>query len=61
LQAAQGDDFAPVRRLVWRDRASVPPWKGPMWLRAVRCFVRCRRKVRRARGEPALSTPLFSG
>jgi len=61
LQAAQGDDFAPVRRLAWRDRASVPPWKGPMWLRAVRCFVRCRRKVRRARGEPALSTPLFSG
>jgi|SRR4249919_3936144 len=61
LQAGMDEDFAALRRLSWRDRASVPPWKGPLWLRALRSFVRFRRKVRRARGEPALSTPLFSG
>lgn len=59
LHAAMDDRPAQLRRLIWRHRASVPPWDGPRWLAAIRCYARCKRKIRRARGEPALTEPLF--
>ena len=59
LREAVDDRPARLRRLVWRHRASVPPWDGPRWLAALRCYARCKRKIRRARGEPALTVPLF--
>jgi glycosyltransferase involved in cell wall biosynthesis len=59
LKEAADERPARLRRLVWRHRASVPPWDGPRWLAAFRCYARCKRKIRRARGEPALTVPLF--
>ena len=59
LTEAADDRPARLRRLVWRHRASVPPWDGPRWLAALRCYARCKRKIRRARSEPALTVPLF--
>jgi glycosyltransferase involved in cell wall biosynthesis len=60
LRAATDRDFAPLRNVIWQCRDSVPPWSGPRWMRALRCYTRCRRKVKRARDEPMPSTPLFS-
>ncbi|KGQ18078.1 Glycosyl transferase family 2 [Lysobacter dokdonensis DS-58] len=60
LRSSLISDYRGLLKLSWRDRASVPPWNaGFGWLRAVRFYARLRRKVNRARREPALTTPLF--
>lgn len=59
LRSAIDGHSGQLLQLCWRDRASVPPWKGPLWIRALRCYARCRNKIRRARREPVPSTPLF--
>jgi glycosyltransferase involved in cell wall biosynthesis len=38
-------------RVIWRSRASVPPWDGPRWLAAVAFYLRCLRKLLGARRE----------
>lgn len=43
----------------WRDRASLPPWRGPGWYRALQFYKRCKRKIRRANKEEPVATPLF--
>ena len=53
--------YGDLMQLSWRDRGSLPPWDGPRWMRAARVYARFRRKVRRAVGEPTITTPLFSG
>ena len=52
-------DASALRRLCWRDRESLPPWHGSGWYRAWRFYKRCLRKIRHARGEAPVSTPLF--
>lgn len=61
LQAATDGRPSPLFSLCWRDRASLPPWQGPTWINAIRFYLRCKRKIRRAQREPALTTPLFRG
>ena len=59
FHGAMDGRLGPLRGLVWRNRRSVPPWSGPRWLAAMRCYARCKRKIRRAQGEPVLKTSLF--
>ena len=59
LLAAIDGDASALRRLCWRDRESLPPWHGSGWYRAWRFYKRCLRKIRHARSEAPVSTPLF--
>ncbi len=58
LQSAKDGGKGPSLALCWRDRASLPPWRGGWW-NALKFWLRCRRKIGRARREPAPATPLF--
>jgi glycosyltransferase involved in cell wall biosynthesis len=59
LEAAIAGQPHALRKLCWRDRASLPPWTGAAWLNGPRFYKRCQRKIRHARAEDAPSTPLF--
>ncbi|BCT92458.1 hypothetical protein LYSHEL_14820 [Lysobacter helvus] len=51
LREAMSGRMLALWRVTWRTRASVPPWSGPRWLAAIRCYLRCVRKVLGARRE----------
>ena len=57
LREAMAGRTLALWRVIWRTRASVPPWDGPRWLAAIRCYLRCVRKLwgaRREKGSAAI-------
>jgi glycosyltransferase involved in cell wall biosynthesis len=54
-EAMEGRGFL-LAKLIWRHRAVVPPWHGPRWWAAVRCYLRCRNKIRLSRDEPEVAS-----
>ncbi|MCY7355698.1 MAG: glycosyltransferase family 2 protein [Lysobacter sp.] len=59
LQQAVDGNSKPLFQVIWRDRMSVPPWRGMAWINALKFYKRCKRKIRHGRREPEPSTPLF--
>lgn len=59
LQRAIKGNAKSLFRVAWRDRKSLPPWRGMVWVNALQFYKRCKRKIRRSRHEPEPSTPLF--
>ena len=56
--ASEGDDRGLFRE-IWRNRASLPPFKGVAWFNALQFFKRSRRKLGRARTQGPVPGPLF--
>lgn len=48
-------------RMIWRNRASLPPFRGIAWINALQFFRRTRRRMRRALLQDPLETRLFRG
>jgi glycosyltransferase involved in cell wall biosynthesis len=46
-------------RMIWRNRASLPPFRGIAWYNALRFFRRARRRLRRANVQGPLEARLF--
>ena len=59
LSAAVEGETSKLFKLSWRDRASLPPWRGPGWFKALQFYRRCKRKIRRSQREEPLASALF--
>lgn len=59
LRAGESGRLWPLWRVMWNSRASLPYEGIPPWVAAVRFWVKCANKVRRARSEKAFEGPLF--
>ena len=59
LRRAEAGDPALLFGAVWRTRASLPPFHGMGWFKAVQFYRRCRRKLRRAQRQGPVPGKLF--
>jgi glycosyltransferase involved in cell wall biosynthesis len=59
MEAAMRGVRGPLFRMAWRNRASLPPFKGVMWFNALQFFKRAKRKLRRAPSQDPVPTRLF--
>lgn len=60
LRDAEAGEHAPrLFHAIWSARASLPPFSGPAWFKAIQFFRRCRRKLRRAQRQGPVPGKLF--
>jgi glycosyltransferase involved in cell wall biosynthesis len=59
LSTALSGNARELFRMMWRNRASLPPFKGIAWFNALHFFRRTRRKLRRAVSQGPLEARLF--
>ena len=59
LRHADGGDLTLLFGAVWRSRASLPPFHGMGWFKAVQFYRRCKRKLRRAQRQGPVPGKLF--
>ena len=59
LRAAEAGDPGQLWGAIWAIRASLPPFHGPDWVKAVQFFRRCKRKLRRAERQGPVPGKLF--